>query len=177
MAANSTSKLKKINYITLLTIALLFYSCSSPKYFYDSNSRDRQIELRKNRTGNTFANIGLSVASIFVMAAVNVDVGLFPEGQEFKKLKVINPTNDTIYINMLTDVFWDEDNYCDFMDIRIPPKQKCRVLVPVNANYNLYFSNTSENDDDELMEIFTNDIKKISLYPGLTHPKDSINLN
>ena len=141
------------------------------------DSRERQIELRKNRSGNIFADIGLSIASLFMMAAVNVDVGLFPDEQEFKKLKIINPSKDTLFVNMLTDAIWDEDNYCDFMDIRIPPKQKCRVLVPVNANYNMYFSNTTENDDDELIEIFTNNIKKISLYPGLTHPKDSINLN
>jgi hypothetical protein len=72
---------------------------------------------------------------------------------------------------MLTDFFWDEDNYCDFMDIRIPPKEKCKLLLPVDANYNVYFSATPEKDDDEHIEINTNDFKRISLYPGLTLPE------
>ena len=176
MAADSFAKLKKINFIIALIILVLYNSCSSPKYFYDFESRERQIELRKNRSGNIFANIGLSMVSVVVMSTVNVDVGLYPETQEFKKLKIINPTSDSIYINMLTNVFWDENNYCDFLDIRIPPKQKCKVLVPVNADYNLYFSNTTENGDDELLEINTDKIKKISLNPGITIIKDSTNL-
>lgn len=167
---------RKQLFFFFIAILVLLFSCSSPKYFHDQVSRERQIELKKNRTGNIFTDIGLSIASVFVLAAVNVDVGLYPEEQEFKYIKVINPTNDTIYINMLTDVYWDEDNYCDFMDIRIPPKQKCKVLVPLNANYNLYFSDTTESDDDELIEISTNDLKRISLYPGLTQLVDTLHL-
>lgn len=89
----------------------------------------------------------------------------------------MNPTKDTMYINMLTDVTWDKNDYCDFMDIRIPPKTNCKVLVPVDANYNLYFSNTPEDDDDEMLEIFTSDINKLSLYPGITLVNDTIDLN
>lgn len=157
-----------IKTLFLLFIFVLIASCSSPKYFHDSVSRERQKELKNHRSGNIFSDIGLTIASIFVLATVDLDMNLYPEGQEFKKLKIINPTNDTLYVNMLTDVFWDEENYCDFLDIRIPSKSKCKVLVPVDANYNLYFSNTVESDDDEFLEINTNDLKKISLYPGLT---------
>jgi hypothetical protein len=78
---------------------------------------------------------------------------------------------------MLADVYWDEENYCDFMDIRIPPHSNCKVLVPTDANYNLYFSNTQESEDDEKINFYTNGIKKISLYPGLTLNNDTINLN
>lgn len=130
------------------------------------------MELKKHRSGNVFADIGLTIASIFVSTAINFNLGLYPEGQDFKKLKLINPTADTIYINMLTDVYWDKENYCDFMDIRIPPDEKCKALVPVDANYNLYFSHTPESDDDEMLQIKTSNIKKISLYPGLTKTKE-----
>lgn len=163
---------KKSKIISLITVVGFLFSCSSPKYFHDPISRDRQQELKKHRSGNVFADIGVTIASIFVSAAVNVDLAMFPKGQDFKKLKIINPTSDTLFVNMLTDVFWDEENYCDFMDIRIPPKEKCKVLVPVDANYNLYFSTTPENEDDEMLEVNTNDFKKISLYPGLTKTED-----
>ncbi|HKI88467.1 MAG TPA: hypothetical protein VKA38_05520 [Draconibacterium sp.] len=159
---------RKTKITTFIAIAILFFSCSSQKYFHDTVSRDRQMELKKHRSGNVFADIGLTIASMFVMTAANVNLGLYPEGQDFKKLKLINPTSDTLFVNMLTDVFWDKENYCDFMDIRIPPNEKCKILVPVDANYNLYFSNTFKSEDDEMLEINTNEIKKISLYPGLT---------
>jgi len=163
---------RKTQIIIFLIIVTFSISCSSPKYFHDPVSRERQMDLKKHRSGNVFADVGLTVASIFVSSAINFDLGLYPEGQDFKKIKLINPTTDTIYVNMLTDVYWDKDNYCDFMDIRIPPKVKCKVLVPVDANYNLYFSNTPESDDDEMLQVNTNDFKKISLYPGLTKTKN-----
>jgi hypothetical protein len=158
-------------HVTLIAGLLLLLSCKTSEHFYDPVSRERQKELVKNRSGNIFSDIGLSIASLFTMAAFEVDIGLFPQGHEFKKLKIINPKKDTLYVNMLTDVFWDEDNYCDFMDIRIPPKEKCKLLLPVDANYNVYFSATPEKDDDEHIEINTNDFKRISLYPGLTLPE------
>lgn len=159
---------RKTQVISAVIITAFFISCSFPKYFHNSESRDRQMDLKKHRSGNVFADIGLTITSIFISSAVNVDLDMYPSGQDFKKLKIINPTSDTLYVNMLTDVYWDENNYCDFMDIRIPPNEKCKVLVPVDANYNLYFSNTPESDDDEMLEINTNEIRKISLYPGLT---------
>jgi hypothetical protein len=168
--------MKYIGYYTFVFSFLLF-SCSSPKYFHDKSSFERQKELKKDRSGNVLSDIGIGILSTFSAAAFEVDLGWYPSEQEFKKINLNNPTNDTIYVNMLTDVYWDENNYCDFMDIRIPPNEKCKVLVPLNANYNLYFSNTSESDDDEMLEIFTNDIKKVSLYPGLTLLNDSTNLN
>ena len=118
----------------------------------------------------------MGILSIFTDAALNVESSWVPSEQEFKKLNLINPTSDTIYVNMLTDVYWDEEDYCDFMDIRLPPKTNCKVLVPVNTNYNLYFSNTPESDDDEMLEIFTSDLKRVSLYPGLTIVNDTLNL-
>ncbi len=163
-------------YLVIITsVTLLLIGCTSQKYIYDSTSRERQNELKKLRSGNVFTDIGLSIASLFVLAVADVNLGLYPDGHEFKKLKIINPSKDTIYINMLTDVFWDEENYCDFYDIRIPPKEKYKLLVPVDAVYNVYFSNTPQTDDDELLEINTNNFKRISLYPGLTKPEEKNN--
>jgi len=169
--------MKKRFSLSVFTVIFLFiYSCSSPKYFYDQSSFERQKELKNDRSGNVASDIGISILSTFSAAAFEVDLGWYPSEQEFKKIKLNNPSNDTIYVNMLTDVFWDENNYCDFMDIRIPPNEKCKVLVPLNANYNLYFSNTSASDDDEMMEVFTNDIKNVLLKSTLTLLNDSTHL-
>ncbi len=168
---------RKLKFISaILSLSILFISCSSQKYFFDPESRERQKDLKKNRSGNVFGDIGLMMASAFVSATLEVETDFVPQGQEFKKIKLINPTKDTIYVNMLTDVYWDQDNFCDFMDIRIPPFEKCSMLVPVNADYNVYFSNTPEEEDDEVLEINTDDFRKLSLYPGLTIIK-KLNLN
>jgi hypothetical protein len=119
-------------------------------------------------------DITLGILSVASAAAFDTDVGWYPSEQKFKKLNLVNPTNDTIYVNMLTDVLWDEFDYCDFMDIRIPPKMECKVLVPIDATYNLYFSDTPQSDDDEMLEIFTSDLSKLSLYPGITATNDKI---
>jgi len=163
-------------FLVKLTILLLITGCSTPKYVFDKQSHERQKELRKHRSGNVFTDIGLTLTSIFVLAAADYDLGLYPQGQEFRKMKVINPSKDTLYVNMLTDVYWDEDNFCDFMDIRIPPKEKCKILVPVDAVYNIYFSGTPQPNDDELIQLNTNDLKKIALYPGLTENEKITNL-
>lgn len=159
-------------------VAMFFIlGCSTPNYFHDASSFERQKELKKHRSGNIFTDIGLTLTSIFVLAATDVNIGLYPQGQEFKKMKIINPAEDTLYVNMLTDVYWDENNYCDFMDLRIPPKQKCKILVPVDAVYNIYFSNTPQADDDELIQLNTNELNKIALYDGLTENEKITNLN
>ncbi len=163
--------------VFILLMVLLLSGCYSEKHIYDATSRERQNELQKHRSGNIFTDIGLSLASVFVLAVADVNVGLYPDGHEFKKLKIINPAKDTLYVNMLTDVFWDEANYCDFLDIRVPPKENCKLLVPVDAVYNIYFSNTPQSDDDEFIEINTTNFKRISLYPGLTKPEENNNLN
>lgn len=164
--------------LSLLIAAFLFtFSCSAPKHFHDQSSFERQKELQKDRSGNVVSDIGIGILSTFSSAAFELDLNWYPSYQEFKKIKLSNPTNDTIYVNLLTDVYWDENNYCDFMDIRIPPNKKCKILVPLNANYNLYFSNTSKSDDDEMIEVYTNDIKKISLKPGLIFLNDTTNLD
>ena len=154
--------------IIILSIIFISVSCSSPQYFHDASSKKRQKELRETRSANVFADIFSGFTSVCMAAALDGEVEFYPSEQQFKKLILLNPTSDTIYVNMLTDVYWDENNYCDFMDIRIPPKCDCKVLVPIAANYHLYFSPTPESDDDELLEIHTSSIKSISLAPGMT---------
>ena len=154
----------KIIYTIIFILTLT--ACNSTKYIHHNLSKERQTELKKMRSKNTFSHIGMAIGSMVLSSALEIEMDLIPN-HEFKKLKLLNSSKDTMYVNMLTDVYWDEDNYCDFYDIRIPPNKKCKIYVPVDANYNLYFSNTSIDTDDEMLEINTNDLKKIFLYPGI----------
>ena len=42
------------------------------------------------------------------------------------------------------------------------------ILVPIGADYNVYFSKTIQNDDDEFLHINTSELRKIYLKPGIT---------
>ena len=168
---------RQLTYILFLGVAIMVFSCNSPKYIYDSSSLNRQKELHGKRSANVLDGILSGSVSVISSVVLATEVEWQLTEQQFKKLSLINPTSDTIYVNMLTDIFWDKEIYCDFMDIRIPPKKNCKVLVPVNASYNLYFSNTPEEGDDEMLEIFTGKINSVSLYPGLTVLNDSVRLN
>lgn len=108
-------------------------------------------------------------------ATLDTDIEFEANDRSFKKLKLENTSNDTMYVNMLSDLYWDENDFCDFMDIRIPPKRTCKVMVPMDATYNLYYSTTPEGDDDELLEIFTNDFKKLQLKQGINKLKTETN--
>nr|WP_319569680.1 hypothetical protein [uncultured Draconibacterium sp.] len=155
---------KHLPYILIVSGFLLLQGCSSPKYIYDTSSYNRQKELLNTHGGNVVGEIMLVV----VGAMIAPDMEYIPSDQQFKKLKLINPTSDTLYVNMLTDLVWDSEDYCDFMDIRIPPGLNCKVMVPMHAAYNLYFSNTPQSNDDEMIEIYTTDVKRFKLYPGMT---------
>ena len=170
---NKRAMKKNQTYLLIISTILLFASCSTPEYIHDTSSYERQKELHNNRSGNAFIDVMAGVGSVFVAAMLDCEVEYIPSEQEFKKLKLINPTNDTLYVNMLTDLVWDNENYCDFMDIRIPPKLHCKVMVPMHAAYNLYFSNTPESDDDEMIQIYTTDVKRFTLYPGMTLEADT----
>ncbi len=164
---------KLLPYSILFILFILIQSCSTPKYFHDESSYERQKELHGCRSGNIFCDVASGIGSVFMSAMLETEVEFYPSEQQFKKINLINPTNDTMYVNMLTDLIWDKEDYCDFMDIRIPPKLNCKVLVPVEANYNLYYSTTPQSDDDDMLEIFTSDVKRISLHPQLHNIADT----
>jgi len=154
----------------MLLIAGFLASCTTPNYFHDDSSRKRQQELLDKRSSHVTRDVFVCLASVFLSTAlddynhdVDVNVLYVPQGQQFKYLNLYNSTRDTMYVNMLTDVYWDTNNYCDFMDIRIPAHRKCKVMVPMDANYNLYFSNTPQSDDDKLLQIYTTRERNISL--------------
>jgi hypothetical protein len=163
----------QLKYGLLFAVAITVFSCSTQKYIYDNSSFNRQKEIKNARSGNVFGEILIGSLSVVSSAICGGEVEWQPTEQQFKKLKLVNPTTDTVYVNMLTDIYWDKNNYCDFMDIRIPPKENCRILVPVNADYNVYFSKTPQNDDDEMLKINTHESTQLILKPGITLASES----
>ncbi len=156
--------------ITIFAILFLLvqFSCTSSKYIHDQSSIKRQKELRSSRSGKVAADILLTIGSAIFSTATETDMDYIPHDQEFKNFKLINTTNDTMFVNMLTDVSWDNEDYCDFMDIRIPPIENCKILVPLGVNYNIYFGTSVDPEQDEFIEINTSEIRKVALKPGLT---------
>ncbi|NQU87480.1 MAG: hypothetical protein HQ541_17130 [Mariniphaga sp.] len=154
-------------FVFLITIVILFQGCNSYQYIYDSDSQERQRELQKNRSGNVAGEIFSFLGAVILEASTGVYVDYVPEEQEFKRFNLMNPTKDTMYVNMLSDLSWDNENYCDFMDIRIPPNDNCRILLPLFANYNIYFGISDNPEEDQLLEINTSYKRKITLIPEI----------
>lgn len=153
---------------TLLIIILITISCASSRYIYDEASIARQKKLKGNRAGNVVGDAFLTTGSIVLAAFTGVYINYIPEGRNFKKITLQNASDDTIQVNMVTDMLWNDSIYCDFMDIRIPPNEKCRLLVPEGALYNVYFREIMDTEDDEMVEINPGSRRKLILYPGMT---------
>ena len=154
-----------MKHILLILVAAVILSCSSAKYIHDPVSRERQKDLTGSRSTSVITEGLMATLSVVSAAVFETGVGWYPTEARFKKIILRNPSHDTLYVNMLTDVFWDTDNYCDFMDIRIPSEKSCQILCPVDAEYNIYFSNTVQDDDDEMITINTSEKNKLTLKP------------
>lgn len=135
--------------------------------------------LQGERAGSVVGNSFLMAFFGFLSIITNTDlVNVFLPEQKLRHLTLANTGSDTLQVNMLAGQARRDSQYCDFKDIRIPPGEKCRLLVPVNCNYNLYFSNTmNTEEDDELLEINTNSNPKIKLYSGMINKSDSISIH
>ena len=166
MFESKTMKPKTFFLLIFFIAALL--SCSSPRYINDSSSHERQKELRASRSGGVVIDVLLTIGSLIFSSATESDAIYFPQGQRFKRFKLINTATDTMYVNMLTDATWDNEDYCDFMDIRIPPEKRCKILVPIGVTYNIYFGVTNDPEKDELLEVNTHEARKVALTPGMT---------
>jgi hypothetical protein len=165
--------------IYLLAFLLLFSSCVTYRYIRDEGTLKRERALQGERAGNVIGNSFLMVIFGFLAAVTGTDLGeeFLPE-QKLRHLTLSNTGTDTLQVNMLAGEARRDNQYCDFRDIRIPPGTKCRLLVPVNTAYNLYFSNTPDSEeDDEWLEINTNSGRKIKLFSGMTNKKDSISIH
>ncbi len=159
----------------MLAALLLMPACTTPGLIHDSGSSARQKQISRNRAGNVAGDIFLTVGSAVVGALTGIYVGYSPSGQRLKKISLENESTDTLQVNMLTDQLWKDSVFCDFLDVRIPPGETCRLLVPYGSVYHLYFSDTPGTpEDDEFIQLETAAKRKIRLTPGMTQPADTL---
>lgn len=157
---------------TLLSVILLnclVWSCASSRYIQDDASVERHKKIRGNRTANIVGDTFITTGFLVLSAILGSDEIELPESSRlFKTITLHNQSSDTMIINMLTDYILRDSIYCDIMDMRIPPNKKSRLLLPNGALYNVYFSNTPEPDDDEMIQYDTQSRRKLVLRPGMT---------
>ena len=153
---------------------LLLVSCSTGKYLTDPNSVKRHEEMRKARKKLNVTEVVRTVGSVVVAAASNgrVSARYASEGKQFRKMNFYNISADTLYINMLSDHRTEAGDFYDFRNIKLPPQETCRLLMPVGIACNVYFRNTREPaEGEEMIEVNSGGKRKIFLYSGMTVPR------
>ena len=158
--------MRTINRIVVLIISLsLISSCTTSVYITDPVSAHRQKEMMSNRTGTNILEGGLLVVSTVVAVFTGVVIYPKPQEQSFRKLVLLSQSKDTLFINMVTNYQWKESGYADIRDIVMPPFKKAKVIVPMGADYNVYYRNNYFAPDDEKLEVNTSNKRRLKLKP------------
>jgi len=158
--------MKFISAALIATILIsIVLSCKTSGYITDRESIQRQKKMRSYRTGVNFADAGLLFVSTIGAAFTGVNVYAEPTSRSFKMFRLVSASNDTLFVNMVTDWLWKDSAYCDIREIIMPPLQKAKVIVPLGATYNIYFRNDFNAPDDEKVEVNTVKVRKATLIP------------
>lgn len=154
--------------LLVLTVITLCGGCTNTRYLTDPTSIERQHDMRAHRTSRNMGDVGINIASIFISAIFNIPTETYSSERTFKRISIVNQSADSLYVNMVTDILWKEDGYCDIMGIVLPPGAKQKLLVPYPAAYNAYFQ--SPYSEEEKLEVRTDHkLRKINLKAGMTH--------
>ena len=151
--------------ISLVISLTILSSCVTSAYITDQESIARQKEMRKYRTGINIAEIGVLFASAVGEAFTGVNIYPEPSPQSFRKMKLVNESKDTLYVNMVTDWLWKDSAYCDIREIVMPPLETAKVIVPLGAAYNIFFRTEYNAPDDEKIEVNTSQVGRVRLKP------------
>jgi hypothetical protein len=155
--------------VALLLCTIFLPSCITYQFIRDENSLLLQKKIQGKRTANIAGGSFLTLGTAALGVLTGIYVGYAPGMRKLKSVRLINNSADTMQVNLLSDQIWKDSVYCDIRDIRIPPGEKCRLLLPASALYNIYFSNTiNSEDDDEIIQVNPMAGSKIILYPGMT---------
>lgn len=153
--------------LLVLAATLMCGGCTSTRYFTDQASIKRQNEMRSKRTGGNVGDVLVNFASVFASALLNTEYEVYSGERSFKKITVSNESNDSLYVNMVTDIKWKDSTYCDILGIALPAGARQKVLAPFPAAYNVYFRKPGS--DEEKLEIRTDArLRVIRLKPGMT---------
>jgi len=140
-------------------------SCSVSGYITDPQSVKRQKEMHSQRTGLNIGEGFLVVGSAIGAAFTGIDFYSPTEGRAYRKMKLLNGSKDTLFVNMVTDWQWKDSTYFDIREIVMPPKKTMKLIVPMGISYNIYFRNNYNAPDDEKVEINTANVSQVKLQP------------
>ena len=158
---------KKRFILLALAAIILFGGCTSTRYLTDETSIKRQHEMRRSRAGGNVGDVFINFASLFLSATLNTGYEIYSRDRAFKRITIANESNDSLFVNMVTDIVWKESGYCDIMGIALPPGTRQTLLAPYPAAYNVYFRKPGS--DEEKLEIRTDGrFHVIRLKPGRT---------
>ena len=144
------------NIFVLTIMALIFLAnCKTSSYITDQESRQRQKMIRRYRTGINFSDVFVQVGSAVTTAMTGYNINSELNSKSFRKLRLKNECQDTLFVNMVTDYLWRDSSYCDIKEIVIPPLKTAKLIAPLGATYNVYFRKDFDAPDDEKIEINT----------------------
>ena len=153
--------------LLVLTAIVCCGGCTNTRYLTDQKSIDRQHDMRKHRTGGNVGDVLVNFANLFIATTLDTQYEVYSSERSFKRISIINQSTDSLFVNMVTDIVWKEDGYCDIMGIALPPGAKQKLLLPYPAAYNVYFK--TPYSEEEKLEIRTdNELRQINLRAGMT---------
>lgn len=158
---------KKNTLILVLEVLLCCGGCTNTRYLTDSKSIGRQHDMRKHRSGVNAGDALLSIVNLFVSNALDSEYEISQSDRAFKRMTIVNESPDSLYVNMVTDIVWKEDGYCDIMGIVLPPDARQKLLVPYPAAYNVYFK-TPFSGEEKIEFRSDNKHRILKLRAGMT---------
>lgn len=154
-------------YALVLAAALAFGGCTSTRYVTDQATIKRQHEMRGKRTGGNVGDVLVNFGNFFLSAMLNTDYEVYSSERFYKRITVSNESNDSLYVNMVTDIKWNDSEFCDILGIALPAGARQKVLAPFPAAYNVYFRKPGAGE--EKIEVRTDGKARIvRLKPGMT---------
>lgn len=151
----------------VLTAVVICSSCTSTRYLTDEATIKRQHEMRGKRTGGNVGDVLVNFGNFFLAALLNANYEIYSSERSYKRITVANESTDSLYVNMVTDIKWNDTDFCDIMGIALPAGARQKVLAPFPAAYNVYFRKPG--NDEEKIEIRTDGKARIiRLKPGMT---------
>ena len=116
--------------------------------------------MHAHRSGIKAGDILISTASFIMSVTLGTEFEVSASDRAFKHITIENESQDSMTVNMVTDIEWKNSVYCDIMGIVLPPKASQKLLVPYPAAYNIYFR--TPYTEEKSIQIQTDDKK--SLY-------------
>lgn len=151
----------------LLAVLIILGGCTNTRYMTDPMSRGRQRDMKKHRVNNNVGEAFRNFFNMILSEAIDTEYEMTKSDRAFKRISIVNESTDTLFVNMVTDIVWQESGYCDIMGVVLPPGEKQKMLVPYPAAYNVYFK--TPYSEEENIEIRTdNKHRRFVLRSGMT---------